>query len=786
MSEHTAPRVSVEIRWADETERTAAKAAVDAAGGEDLHEFNGLFEVRVPETGLEVLKRAKLSFTLPHGLPPAVGGLESMAFQAISDPDDAPSNWDLKLADERDYGTVPAPADRREKDAYLVQVTGSLRPEWQEALAAIAPVHPHAPPDTVRMVLRAEDVDRIRELAFVSHVHRYGLLDTLTPSMATFLREATKDPDRLATFDVTLHEPDGADRVVALLAGAPAAKLVARGGWALRFKAPAGAQIVPAVAELPEVKTITRYTPPTLQLDAAVKLIGADVVGLPSPGGPSQAWLGTGEVVAVFDSGIDPTHPDLADALVSPPVAYGDGVAIDVHGHGTHVAGIIAGRGAVSNRAIRGVAPGATLFSVGIRKASGELDIPPDLTTLLSLAVAAGAKIINLSWRAKLDPDYDQYGQSIDRFARENPDVLVVVAAGNDGAAETEPPNRGRHRKATIGAPAVGKNVLTVGACLNERPNYPGTWGGAPGAAFLFPPSASERIAGPPQFPAALSSRGPTTFSSVKPDLLAPGTMILSTRAAGALPIFTPFGAPPPQYGYMSGTSMAAPFVSGSAAVVREYLRVVRATPAPSAALVKALLILATVPIPGANQNSVLNMPNVGYPDFDQGFGMLDLRAILPHPAAPPAREVSFADVPNTAPGALQARQPPNSPRRSFQSYAVTVPAEAVGPLRVVLVWTDPPGRGVQNRMSLRVRKPDQTSVFGNETHPFYADPADIAAGAQVLDKNNNVLVAVFPTPSPGVYMLTVTAESTAVPYQGYALAVVGPVGTAALTPQFP
>ena len=767
---------------------------------------------------MEALKRAKICFTLPRGLPAAAGG-PSPASAAIPTRVDLSAalaqnltakatrtpgrTWaglsaDLTRADAGGAGAVAPAGDRLPKDAYLVQVRGSLRPEWQAALARVAAVHPYAPPDTVRMVLGAAAVDAVRGLEFVTRVRRYGLPDTLTPSMVAFLGGVAEEaPDRPTAFDVTLHEAGSGDRVVALLAEFPAAKVLARGGRALRFEAPAGAAVLSAVAQLPEVQAIAPYTPPVLQLDEAVGLIGAGVVGPATPGGPVPAWTGAGEVVAIFDSGIDPTHPDLAPALAAPPAAYGAGSAIDAHGHGTHVAGIVAGRGVASGGTVRGVAPGAQVYSVGIRTASGVLDIPPDLGTLLALAVAAGAKVVNLSWRAKLDPDYDIYGESVDRFARANPDVLVVVAAGNEGRAGSplahppDPPaHHGRHMPSTVGAPAVGKNVLTVGACRNVRPGYAATWGGAPGAEFLLPPASAEPVAGPPQFPAALSSRGPTRFSSVKPDLLAPGTMVLSAKAsgagAGAGAIYTAFGATPAAYGYLSGTSMATPMVAGAAAVVREYLRVARGTPAPSAALVKALLILAAVPLAAANSHSVLTGPAVGYPDFDQGFGVLDLRALLPHPAAPPGRRLAFADVRNDSPGALQARQPPGGPRRSVQSYAVTVPAGAAGPLRVALVWTDPPGRGVQNRMSLRLHSPGQAPVFGNETHPFYADPADIAAGAQVLDKNNNVLVAGLPAAAAGTYKLTVTAESTSVPYQGYALAVLGSVASDALPPDFP
>ena len=269
--------------------------------------------------------------------------------------------------------------------------------------------------------------------------------------------------------------------------------------------------------------------------------------------------------------------------------------------------------------------------------------------------------------------------------------VLVVVAAGNEGAEES---TTGDLRFNTIGAPATAKNVLTLGASATDRTgsDFQQTWAQFRPGTFTHPRAITTLVAGDPDVPAVSSSRGPTDFDSIKPDVRALGTFILSTRSSQApaqsLEFWTDYTTK--RYVYIGGTSMAAPIVAGCAAVVRQYLREECECVNPSAALLKAVLMASVKRLPAVKPPDLAEV--VGYPDVDQGFGRIDLTNVLPHPAAPGGRRLSFVDVPNHSADALESRAPIGAARKAVRTYTVQLAAGATDPLRVVLAWTPTPG----------------------------------------------------------------------------------------------
>ncbi|GIH17215.1 serine protease [Rugosimonospora africana] len=244
--------------------------------------------------------------------------------------------------------------------------------------------------------------------------------------------------------------------------------------------------------------------------------------------GAPVAWqagyTGSGVTVAVLDSGIDATHPDLADRVVAERDFSADPNPADTVGHGTHVASIIAGTGAASGGQYRGVAPGAQLLDGKVC----ESDFCDESAILAGMQWAAAdehAKVVNLSIGGADTPEVDPLEAAVnDLTARYG--TLFVIAAGNDGPAET-----------TIESPGSADAALTVGAV-----------------------DSTDQLAD-------FSSRGPRTAdAAIKPDLTAPGVDIVAARAAG-----TELGDPVgDSYVKLSGTSMATPHVTGSVAILAQ------------------------------------------------------------------------------------------------------------------------------------------------------------------------------------------------------------------------
>ena len=290
------------------------------------------------------------------------------------------------------------------------------------------------------------------------------------------------------------------------------------------------------------------------------------------------AFTGAGVGVAVIDSGLTAWHDDLARvdagrALVGQRVVgFADFTSTtaevaDAYGHGTHVAGIVAGSGHDSDGEHAGVAPGAHLLILKVLDGEGKGYVS-DVIRALDFVVTSRARfnlrVVNLSIGAPVLESYETDPLTLAARRAVEAGIVVVAAAGNFGKNAEEQIQYGG-----ITAPGNAPWVLTVGAY-----SHMGT-----------PDPADDRVAG-------YSSRGPTAFDfAAKPDLVAPGTRIVSLNDDGSalalrhpedLVAGTNGGAFP--YLTLSGTSMAAPVVSGVVA------RMLQANPALTPNAVKAIL----------------------------------------------------------------------------------------------------------------------------------------------------------------------------------------------------
>ena len=313
--------------------------------------------------------------------------------------------------------------------------------------------------------------------------------------------------------------------------------------------------------------------------------------------GAPAAWsagnLGEGVGVAVIDTGVSP-HNDFAGRLVHGPDLSGEGTYVDTYGHGTVMAGIVGGSGADSANnnqgAYVGVAPKATLVSVKVAGRNGAADVSTMLEAMHWVAAYKdqfNIRVLNLSWgtTSTADPATDPVNYAVERLWREY-GIVVVVAAGNSG------PNAG-----TITKPGDDPVVLTVGA-YNDGGNTS---------------TSDDSIPG-------WSSRGPTAQGLTKPDVVAPGRTLVTTRSQGStVEKDNPKALVSPTYIKGSGTSEATAVVAGMAALI------LKANPTWTPDQVKYALRSTASPIAGVPANT-------------QGRGRVSLAAAL-------AADVSAAPV---------------------------------------------------------------------------------------------------------------------------------------------
>jgi len=261
----------------------------------------------------------------------------------------------------------------------------------------------------------------------------------------------------------------------------------------------------------PAVERIWPDLPVHICLDASVPHIRAPQVW-------AAGFTGRGVPVAIVDTGIDPGHPDFAGRIAAMQDFTGEG-ARDNHGHGTHVAGIIAGAG----NKYKGVAPEARIYAAKVLHGDGA-GYMSEVMAGLEWAVQQNVKVINLSLGGVGPCDgSDALSTTCDAVVDRG--IMVCVAAGNYGPGAS-----------TVGPPGCARKVLTVGACSNQ-----------------------DAIA-------SFSARGPTSDGRVKPDLLMPGVEVVSCRAQD-----TSMGTPVDAlYTRASGTSMATPHATGTAALLLE------------------------------------------------------------------------------------------------------------------------------------------------------------------------------------------------------------------------
>jgi subtilisin family serine protease len=255
-------------------------------------------------------------------------------------------------------------------------------------------------------------------------------------------------------------------------------------------------------------------------LDKSVPQIGA-------PKAWAAGYDGKGVKIAVLDTGVDGTHPDLKGQVVAEKNFSTAADATDKVGHGTHVASIAAGSGAKSGGKYKGVAPGATLLNGKVLDDSGSGD-DSGILAGMEWAAAEGADVVNLSLGGMDTPEIDPLEAAVNKLSKDK-GILFAIAAGNEGDFGDQ----------TVGSPGSAASALTVGAVDDK------------------------------DVLASFSSRGPGLDGALKPDVTAPGVDITAASAPGNA-IAAEVGEKPAGYMTISGTSMATPHVAGAAAILKQ------------------------------------------------------------------------------------------------------------------------------------------------------------------------------------------------------------------------
>lgn len=527
------------------------------------------------------------------------------------------------------------------------------------------------------------DIKSLRDLAFVKDAKPLHPELKLEPALKDGAAESR-------TVDIVLQNraDDSAEDISQRIQdslGIPAEDITIRDGNSV-IRLTGNNDKLQDIAKIDSVGSIQEVHKLTFFNNVAREILHADDV---TGSSNTTIFKGANQIVTVADTGFDTgdennTHKAFT-GRVRKLIPIGRFVKTnDPDGHGTHVSGSVLGDGHSDKMggSIQGTAPEATLIVQSLLDNQGELfgQSEKTLGNLLKEAIDHKSFIHTNSWGPlwKRQLPYNDASRDLDTFVSAHPEMTVCFAAGNDGGERTD--------LGHIGAQAAAKNCIAVGSCDNRRKAESNLF-----EAF----KADGLVEGNPNNISHFSSLGPTRERRIKPDVVAPGTMILSAQSRDAKPDDRFGRSTDPAWAFNSGTSMATPLVAGCIAVLRETLEKDGVT-SPSAALLKAMLVNGAV--------------NTGKKVEAQGFGRVDL-----------ANSVILKGI-TTNKGYLEGEIIDEDGQDEFVKTLtlgdLLMPdgpdSEAVT-LKVTMVYSDLPGAKLQNNINLRVAVSDDgPSRFGN------------------------------------------------------------------------
>ena len=476
---------------------------------------------------------------------------------------------------------------------------------------------------------------------------------------------------------------------------------------------------------------------------------------------------GEGQIIGESDTGIDYDHtmfrdsnapkmddpknydinnlpdPDYSHRKIVHYWTYVDDHDLDSSGHGTHVAGSIAGNAtpySSSDAQYNGEAPSAKLSFVDIGGSGDSLSLPDDLNIHFFWMYHDGARISSHSWGGSAN-GYTGEAMNVDQFMWSHPDYLVLFANGNAGSNTN-----------TAGSPATAKDCISVGALGDDS-----SWSGS---------ETLQDIAG-------FSSRGPTADGRLKPTIVSPGVAIDSADSDGD-PTSNNGGITS-----MQGTSMATPNAAGAMALVRQYFtdgyyptgsKGTGYAFTPSNALLKAMAINSADQATG---NGAADHPYNGmtFPNNDQGFGRLHLENVLYFPGD--SRKLLVYDHGFDGSRGIVTGE-------TWERKVVV--SSSSEDLKITLVWTDYPGipgasTALVNDLDLVAIAPDGTEYHGNIFSGSTIGSVYSSANPSSYDRVNPEEEIWVNSPATGTWTIRVVGYSVAVA-QPFALVITGDLDT--------
>jgi subtilisin family serine protease len=407
---------------------------------------------------------------------------------------------------------------------YAVDVKAAARPDGSIPLIEVSSTKEnddsegglYAMPSDVLPYIAAGQLDR--ELFNVEYLVKNGYDDASSDALSVIIQYADRAVAAATTTDSLPATTVTSDLESIDAAGVGVDKDSATDFWAT-IANQSGASPSRATPGLPQgIQRIWLDRVIRVELDESVPQIGA-------PGAWAAGYDGTGVDMAILDTGVDPTHPDLASKIIASRSFIADEPVTDGHGHGTHVASIAAGTGAASDGQFSGVAPGTELIIGKVLGDNGMGTAASLIDGMEWATIEQGADVVNVSLGSGPTDGTDPASQAVNELT-DATGALFVIAAGNSGPASFN-----------VSAPGAADAALTVGAI-----------------------DSSDLLA-------SFSSRGPRVGDhAIKPEITAPGVSTTAARAAG-----TSRGVPFNDfYTSLSGTSMATPHIAGAAAILAQ------------------------------------------------------------------------------------------------------------------------------------------------------------------------------------------------------------------------